>query len=356
VLSWELRSGDETLQYGDYVTALIFPGATQEQFDEDYQRTVDKQIYLKQDLLARIQADEQRLQKSNHADTSKSASNNTQDEIDPYIVEIKEGIAEKKRMLSTLNVGVHPMDFGMADRRGYALGRSLSGYILSQGVYYRFEMGDIPADQRTTAEREAWFSDFIKRFQPRKLYEIPKERGVCFPYGFIPDDGTKSFHTAAGIRYDDRPNVLYVINTQIVGERPVTNTLLEATSRASVGLLPGFANEEVAKLIKKRVGPHRAYIGELASEQGGAVVRLTEGKRQFDNYSVYTGYMGWLGSHVLPFTAFDMRSFTQAQTARSKIERLKTDPPPFEESKARLDALLKSVRLRPTDLPMPEMQ
>lgn len=214
----------------------------------------------------------------------------------------------------------------------------------------------LTADQRTTAEREAWFSDFIKRFQPRKLYEIPKERGVCFPYGFIPDDGTKSFHTAAGIRYDDRPNVLYVINTQIVGERPVTNTLLEATSRASVGLLPGFANEEVAKLIKKRVGPHRAYIGELASEQGGAVVRLTEGKRQFDNYSVYTGYMGWLGSHVLPFTAFDMRSFTQAQTARSKIERLKTDPPPFEESKARLDALLKSVRLRPTDLPMPEMQ
>lgn len=151
VLSWELRSGDETLQYGDYVTALIFPGATQEQFDEDYQRTVDKQIYLKQDLLARIQADEQRLQKSNHADTSKSASNNTQDEIDPYIVEIKEGIAEKKRMLSTLNVGVHPMDFGMADRRGYALGRSLSGYILSQGVYYRFEMGDIPADRKRPA-------------------------------------------------------------------------------------------------------------------------------------------------------------------------------------------------------------
>lgn len=147
-----------------------------------------------------------------------------------------------------------------------------------------------------------------------------------------------------------RPNVLYVVNTKIVDARPVTNSLLEATSRASVGLMPGFENEEVAKVIKKRVGPHRAYIGELAA------VQLTEGKRKFDNYSVFTGYMGWIGSQVLPFITVDMRSFTQAQTERSRIERLKTDPPPFEESKARLDGLLKSIRLRPTTPAMAELR
>jgi hypothetical protein len=99
-----------------------------------------------------------------------------------------------------------------------------------------------------------------------------------------------------------------------------------------------------------------AYIDELAAEQGGAAVQLTEGKRKFDNYSVFTGYNGCMNSQVLPFIAVDMRSFTQAQAERSRIERLKTDPPPFEESKARLDAMLKSIRLRPTTPPMAELQ
>ncbi|MDE2400036.1 MAG: hypothetical protein KGL90_00015 [Burkholderiales bacterium] len=355
-VSREIRSTDETLDYDEFVYALIFPGATQAQLDEDYQNAIEKLIYLKQDLAKDIELREEILQDLIHEDPSKRDPNISQEKHDQYIVERKQEIAEKKAELATFGSATHPMDFGMPDRKGYAQGRYLQGYLLSQGVYYRFVMGDNSNDHRTNAEREAWFSDFMKRFQPRKLYEIPKERGVCFPYGFIPDDGTKPFHTAAGIRFDDRPNVLYVINTQVVGERPVTNTLFEATSRASVGLMPGFANEEVAKVIKKRVGPHRAFIGELASEQGGAAVRLTEGKRQFDNYSVYTGYMGWMGSQVLPFIAVDMRSFTRAQTARSEIERLKTDPPPFEESKGRLDALLKSVRLRPTTPTMPELQ
>lgn len=356
VLSWELRSGNEKLEYDEYIYALIFPGATQAQLDEDYQNTVDEQIYAKQELAKDIELREEILQDLINEDPAKRNRNISQEVHDRHIVERKQEIAEKKAELATFGSATHPMDFGMPDRKGYAQGRYLQGYLLSQGVYYRFVMGANSNDHRTDAEREAWFSDFMKRFQPRKLHEVPKERGVCFPYGFIPDDGTKPFHTAAGIRFDDRPNVLYVINTQVVGERPVTNTLFEATSRASVGLMPGFANEEVAKIIKKRVGPHRAYIGELASEQGGAAVRLTEAKRQFDNYSVYTGYMGWMGSQVLPFIAVDMRSFTRAQTTRSEIERLKTDPPPFEESKARLDALLKSVRLRSTTPTMPELQ
>lgn len=354
--SREIRSGDEKLEYDEYVYALIFPGAKQEQLDEDYQNATEEQIYLKRDLAKEIQLYEEMLQDRLHADPSKRDPNITQEKADQDIVEIKQEIAEKKRKLETFGDGIYPLDFGMPDRKGYAQGRYLQGYLLSQGVYYRFVMGANSNDHRTKAEREAWFSNFMKRFQPRKLYEIPKERGVCFPYGFIPDDGTVPFHTAAGIRFDDRPNVLYVINTQVVGERPITNTLLEATSRASVGLMPGFANEEVAKVLKKRVGPHRAYIGELASEQGGAAVRLTEGKRQFDNYSVFTGYNGWMSSQVLPFIAVDMRSFTQAQTERSKIERLRTDPPPFDESKARLDALLKSIRLRPTTPKMAELR
>jgi hypothetical protein len=341
VLSWELRSGDEKVKYGPYggLNILIFPGATQAVVEDQYQDALDETLDLKTDLAKRVK------DKAEWVGSLKSSSSAEQEELAKY-----------KHMLDTFDEGIHPMDFGLPDRRGYARGKQLFGFLWRDGVYYHFAMSSNEYDKRTVAEREAWFSDFMKRFQPRKLYEIPKERGVCVPYGFIPDDGTVPFHTAAGIRFDDRPNVLYVLRTQVVDERPITNTLLEATSRASVGLMPGFANEEVAKLIKKRVGPHRAYIGELAAEQGGAAVQLTEGKRKFDNYSVFTGYNGWMNSHVLPFIAVDMRSFTQAQTERSRIERLKTDPPPFEESKARLDAMLKSIRLRPTTPPMAELQ
>lgn len=355
-VSREIRSGEERLDYGTHgLYVLIYPGATQQQLDTAYENAVDEKIYLKRDLAERIEllsgilAD---LKQSSPATRDPNITRKTHDE---EVAKREKELAEKRKVLADFDEGIYPLDFGMPDRKGYAQGRYLQGYLLRDGVYYHFVMGANTEDKRTSAEREAWFTNFMKRFQTRKLHEIPKERGVCIPYGFIPDDGTVPFHTAAGFRFDDRPNVLYVVNTKIVDERPIANSLLEATSRASVGLMPGFENEEVAKVIKKRVGPHRAYIGELAAEQGGAAVQLTEGKRKFDNYSVFTGYMGWMGSQVLPFITVDMRSFTQAQTERSKIERLKTDPPPFEESKARLDNLLKSIRLRPTTPPMAEL-
>lgn len=354
--SREIRSGDEKLYYALHgIHILIYPGATQAQLDAQYDSAVNEKIYLKRDRAAEIELLTEMLEDLKKSKAATRDPNITQDDVGRAIVERTKELAEKKKILANFDEGIYPLDFGMPDRKGYAQGRYLQGYLLRDGVYYHFVMGANSEDTRTSAEREAWFTDFMKRFQPRKLHEIPKERGVCLPYGFIPDDGTVPFQTAAGIRFDDRPNVLYVVRTQVVDAKPITNTLLEATARASVGLMAGVANEEVAKLIKKRVGPHRAYIGELAAEQGGAVVHLTEGKRKFDNYSVFTGHMGWRDSHVLPFISVDMRSFTQAQTERSRIERLKTDPPPFEESKARLDSLLKSVRLRPTMPAMPEL-
>jgi hypothetical protein len=65
---------------------------------------------------------------------------------------------------------------------------------------------------------------------------------------------------------------------------------------------------------------------------------------------VYTGYGGWGGSAVLPAIVVDMRSFTKEQE-----RALKKNPPPLDESLQRLDALLKSIRLRPTTPPMPEL-
>ncbi len=74
------------------------------------------------------------------------------------------------------------------------------------------------------------------------------------------------------------------------------------------------------------------------------------GKPPVRSYSVYTGYAGWNHSRVLPAITVNLRSFTKEQEPT-----LKADPPPFEESLARLEALLKSIRLRPTEPQMPEL-
>jgi hypothetical protein len=357
IVSREIRGDDERLSYGRYgPSILIYPGATREKQESLYGHATAGRSMAEQQHRQNIEDKLEWIKGLQKPSPSVRNSYKSQKSLDELISSYRREVAESRKVLAELDKYYHPVDLGVPGSMGYVEGSTLHGLLLKDAVLYDFNFSWDNRDTRTPAQREAWFLDFFKRFQTRKLHEIPKARGVCVPYGFIPDDGTVPFYTSVGFRYDDRPNVLYTIRTQVVDDSPITNTLLEASTRAAVGLMPGVANEEAAKHLKKRIGPHRAYIGELAAEQGGVAVQLTEGDRTFDNYSVFTGYNGWMNSHVLPFISVDMRSFTQEQTQRSSIERLKTDPPPFEESKTRLDAFLKSIRLRPTDQVMPELQ
>ncbi|MNR68813.1 hypothetical protein D3C85_1936150 [compost metagenome] len=53
---------------------------------------------------------------------------------------------------------------------------------------------------------------------------------------------------------------------------------------------------------------------------------------------------------MLPSILVDMRSYT-----RLEAPELSVNPPPFDQSMERLSALLGSIRLRPTQPPMPEL-
>jgi hypothetical protein len=89
----------------------------------------------------------------------------------------------------------------------------------------------------------------------------------------------------------------------------------------------------------------------LSASRGGAVLNLAEaGQEPMWSYSVYTGYGGYANSQVLPYFIVDMRSFT-----KKHVPSLAKNPPPFEASFERLEKLLASVRLRPTDPLMPEL-
>lgn len=262
----------------------------------------------------------------------------------------KQQIADNESNIAGMKTDWHPLDLGMPDALGYAAGPNLYAFVLRDGRAYKF-ISASGAGEPPFEERQRAFLDMLKRFKFRKMYEVPKERGICVPYGFIPDDGSLGFRIEVSLRYADRPGVIYTVGTGVVGEGGIDDSEpsgLKAIARAGGA---GLSGALVGAREVKRIGPRGARIGALPAEQGGISMNVADaGKPPVNGYSVYTGYGGWGHSRVLPYITVDMRSFTKEQEPT-----LKTNPPPVEESLARLDELLKSIRLRPTDLPMPEL-
>ncbi|MDQ0138736.1 T6SS immunity protein Tli4 family protein [Cupriavidus necator] len=189
----------------------------------------------------------------------------------------------------------------------------------------------------------------IGQLQPRDLYEIPKDRGFCLPYAFLRDDGTYGNKISTSFRFADSPAVIYTLSVaSIPGGGASETTILNATGRSATGILSQLPENTT---VKQRLGPRPAKIGALSSEQGGIVVEAKRpGQPPREGYHVYTGYAGWAGSQILPTIEVTMES-----AARAAYPKLTTDAPPYEQARPRLDALLKSIRLRPTTPPMPEL-
>ncbi|WP_454712174.1 T6SS immunity protein Tli4 family protein [Cupriavidus nantongensis] len=191
--------------------------------------------------------------------------------------------------------------------------------------------------------------ELIGQLQPRDLYEIPKEPGFCLPYVFLRDDGTYGNKISTSFRLADSPAVIYTLSVAAIpGGGASETTLLNATGRSATGLLSQLPENTT---VKQRIGPRPAKIGALTSEQGGIVVEAKRlGQPPREGYHVYTGYAGWAGSQILPTIEVVMES-----AARASYPKLTMDAPPYEQARPRLDALLKSIRLRPTTPPMPEL-
>lgn len=191
--------------------------------------------------------------------------------------------------------------------------------------------------------------DVVSRFRPRALYEVPAEPGVCLPYAFFADDGHGIYFVRTPLRYADSPGVIYTIDTGPVGDgyRPEPG-LFRALSYA---VMPPSAALGMARREVQRVGPRGAKIGPYSASQAGMSLNVSEpDQAPVRSYSVYTGTDGMDDLQIWPYIVVEMESFTREQHAK-----LKDDPPRFEESQQRLDALLRNMHLRPTDPPMPEL-
>ncbi|MEZ2746936.1 hypothetical protein ACBQ16_17280, partial [Halopseudomonas bauzanensis] len=115
-------------------------------------------------------------------------------------------------------------DLGIPD--AYFLGGDFPGFgyvYRNQRVYY-FAMRQGAVDG-TGVEA---FKDLMARFRPRELYEVPEGAGICFPFGFIADDGKTAYSIKNSLRFISTPNVIFTLVTASVGDpwqtQPTTGT------------------------------------------------------------------------------------------------------------------------------------
>ena len=365
-----LQSGSEVLDVGDLrihvskddrVTSMVQVAPSLKAFLDEWiddkkssNASGIRRYTKKNELLREIIKDLQILKRKTH-DKKKIQP------IDADINDRKKEIADNERTIVDIKEDKPELDMGMPDARGWG-GQAI---VLRNGYAYQFEWVGRSSEEdpvestgnktkqgiaALVTQARATFVKAVRNFRYRKLYEIPKERGICVPYGFWPDDGTTIYHTNATLRWADRQNVLYHFDTGTVTRLGSELTWLKAGAVAGMGLGSIF-QAEATKRVKQRIGPRPALIGGLRGEQGGAVLNVADDdKPPVLNYVMYTGYGGYGGSQVLPFVIVEMKSYTKEQEPE-----LKDNPPPFDESVQRLERFLKSVRLRPTDVPMPEL-
>ncbi|QPF29934.1 hypothetical protein IYV58_11940 [Klebsiella sp. BDA134-6] len=93
--------------------------------------------------------------------------------------------------------------FSATDSGGYSL------FVNNGNRLFIFKKADKvqSLDEQLNKSRPEMLS-LLKRFQPRKLYEVPEKQGFCLPYGFIAgDSGHEKRNMAVTYRLKNHPDV-----------------------------------------------------------------------------------------------------------------------------------------------------
>ena len=341
----------DTMRFGDVRIAVI--GSTSDVNKERvFEDTPDARVKNLQESI--------RDTRAFVADQKKSAkdSESTRRKIE----RAEESIGSREETIRELLEKFGNFDPGLPESQGYSTSKSygsdetnrysvLRAYLTRGEHIFIFESEE---KMNTPADLEAHkrhFSTLLAKFRTRAPNEIPVEPGVCFPFGFIPDDGRTVVEFKQSLRYPDAPGVLYTIETGTVHPRRLKPTILTATAHASINPPLTSEENEIRPVVTQRIGPHFVKMGGVHAMQGGVVLKGGTGASQYDIYSIYSGYSGWLGTAVLPYILVEMQTVN-----RERAPELKQKPPSFQHSKDRLDTMLKSMRWRPTNPPMSEFQ
>ncbi len=240
-----------------------------------------------------------------------------------FIKNVEEEIREVEADIPLAQIYDH--DLGIPD--AHALGSKEIPFRLllwrdSRVYYFVFSRPD--------AGTAVYMQDLARRFRTRALYEVPQEPGICFPYGFIADDGKTAYELRNSLRFTRTPNVILSLLTASAGD-PTEPTM----GLYDTDFYPGFDRRKWRRvnLIEQ------VYFGKwLSTFTGWHLTPTPEGGEQ---------ERAWFGhAHIGgPGTSMPMLAI-QVQTFEKGIDDLTEHTPPPETVIPRIQALTRSLHYR----------
>ena len=104
---------------------------------------------------------------------------------------------------------IKPLTYDTATYFGWDGDTYMPGlYYLLDKKIFAHSLTNFDDDERRALNKKH-FNAFLKGFRLRPLYEIPKQQGICIPYGFIADDGTTPRNIAVTMRLTDLAYFLF---------------------------------------------------------------------------------------------------------------------------------------------------
>ncbi|MBB4819410.1 hypothetical protein HNP29_002800 [Pseudomonas alcaligenes] len=300
--------------YGSEHEAVVYVTAptTREKFDSAANYIRGRLLLYQRELRRQIEIDKYRIERM------QASSYSTPEDIQSVEEEIRK--AEAKIPLAK----IHDHDLGIPD--SYALGsKEIPFHLLlwrDSRVYY-FAFKPYPG----TA---AYMQDLARRFRTRALYEVPPEPGICFPYGFIADDGKTAYELRNALRFTHTPNVIVSLLTASAGD-PTEPTM----GLYDTDYWPGFDSS-----TWRRVNlVEQVYFGKRLATFTGWHLTPTEGGGEQER--------AWFGhAHIGgPRTSLPMLAI-QVQTFEKGIDDLTEHTPPPETVLPRIKALTRSLHYR----------
>ncbi|WP_339650273.1 T6SS immunity protein Tli4 family protein [Halopseudomonas pelagia] len=215
-------------------------------------------------------------------------------------------------------------DLGIPD--AYFIGGQtapVDAYLYREGRVYFFAMN------KANKHSADHFRDLVSRFSTRDLYEVPEGPGICFPYGFIADDGKTAYSIKNSLRFTSTPNVIFTLVTTSA-EHP-WNTV-PTTGTYDTDYSPGYDGKkwELTRFIEP------SYIGgHLAGLEGWRLEpKLDSGEQERAWFA-----LAHTGGGTRPMVAVQIFTFQKG------VDDLTEFTPPPEEVLPRWKALSKTIQV-----------
>lgn len=241
------------------------------------------------------------------------------------------------------------LDLGVPDTRAWLKDGIFRADLFRDGRTYHLALW--PNEGQSEAAAEVEFRDLVlRRFRVRKTFEVPAGPGVCFPYGFIVDDGRQPYDFQTTWRDRRVPGVLYTLRT---GKNKPDETYAVEPYIVAAGL-PDFGSTLAGLLgersVRRRIGLQPTAIGpypvtfaghELQGAPAAASKSGPGAKSAGEPERAYQVVSGLPGSDSVPYVYFELNGF-----GRGKVESLKKNPPPLDSVLPTMHGILRSVRLK----------